>query len=127
MKACVLHDYQEGPKVEDVTVLDPHPGEVVVRIAASGVCGSDMHLLHGRSVVATLPMVLGHEGAGVIDSVGPGVDSVAPGDHVVIALYGPCMQCHNCLIGEIVHCNGAERMANIFGRTADGTTRLRQG
>jgi S-(hydroxymethyl)glutathione dehydrogenase/alcohol dehydrogenase len=52
---------------------------------------------------------------------------VAPGDHVVIALYGPCMKCRNCLTGEIVHCNGPERMANIFGRAADGTTRLRQG
>ena len=63
MKACVIHDYEEGPKVEDVTVLDPQPGEVLVRIAASGVCGSDMHVIHGRSVIRTLPLVLGHEGA----------------------------------------------------------------
>ena len=57
MRACVIHSYDEGPKVEDVTVLDPEPGEILVRIAASGVCGSDMHVIHGRSVVATLPMV----------------------------------------------------------------------
>ena len=127
MKACVLHDFAEGAKVEEVTVLEPRAGEVMVRIAASGVCGSDMHLLHGTSPVATLPMVLGHEGAGVIEAIGPGVDRVAVGDPVVIALYGPCLQCTNCLTGEIVHCNGPERMANIFGRTADGSTRLRQG
>jgi S-(hydroxymethyl)glutathione dehydrogenase/alcohol dehydrogenase len=127
MKACVIHDYEEGPKVEDVTVLDPQPGEVLVRIAASGVCGSDMHVIHGRSVIRTLPMVLGHEGAGVIEAVGRGVDSVSPGTHVVIALYGPCMRCANCLSGQIVRCDGKPRMANIMGTMADGSTRLRQG
>ncbi|HEX7097203.1 MAG TPA: Zn-dependent alcohol dehydrogenase [Acidimicrobiales bacterium] len=127
MKACVIHDYEKGPNVEDVTVLDPEPGEVLVRIAASGVCGSDLHVIHGRSVAANLPMVLGHEGAGVVEAVGAGVESVSPGTHVVIALYGPCLRCANCLAGEIVHCNGPARMANIFGRMADGSTRLRQG
>jgi S-(hydroxymethyl)glutathione dehydrogenase/alcohol dehydrogenase len=127
MQACVLHTVETGPKVEEVEVLDPQPGEVVVRIAASGVCGSDMHVIHGRSVIDAYPMVLGHEGAGVVEAVGPGVESVRPGDHVVVALYGPCMQCHNCLTGNVVHCNGAARMSNIFGRMADGSTRLRQG
>jgi S-(hydroxymethyl)glutathione dehydrogenase/alcohol dehydrogenase len=127
VRACIIHDFDEGPKVEDVEVLDPQPGEVVVRIAASGVCGSDMHVIHGRSVVITLPMVLGHEGAGVIEAVGAGVENVRAGDHVVIALYGPCLQCTNCLTGNIVHCNGAARVQNIFGKMADGSTRLRQG
>ena len=54
-----------------------------MRIAASGICGSDLHVLHGRSPVATFPLVLGHEGAGVVEAVGPGVTAVAPGDHVV--------------------------------------------
>jgi S-(hydroxymethyl)glutathione dehydrogenase/alcohol dehydrogenase len=127
MRACVIHDFAQGPNVEDVTVLDPEPGEVVVRIAASGVCGSDMHLIHGRTPVATLPMIIGHEGAGVIEAVGAGVEAVTPGDHVVIALYGPCLRCANCLSGNIVHCNGAARVQNMFGRMADGSTRLRQG
>ncbi|HEV8296489.1 MAG TPA: zinc-binding dehydrogenase, partial [Acidimicrobiales bacterium] len=127
MRACIIHDFEAGPKVEDVEVLDPQPGEVVVRLAASGVCGSDMHVIHGRSVVTTLPMVLGHEGAGVIEAVGAGVENVTPGDPVVIALYGPCLQCENCLTGNIVHCNGPARVANIFGKMADGSTRLRQG
>ncbi len=127
MRACIVHDHADGAKVEDVEIDEPRAGEVVVKIAASGLCGSDMHVLHGRSVVAKYPMVLGHEGAGVIEAVGPGVTNVAPGDHVVIALYGPCGACHACLTGDIAHCNGADRMANIFGTMGDGTTRLRQG
>lgn len=127
MRAVVMHDVEHGAHVEDVEVLDPRPGEVVVRVAASGVCGSDMHVLHGRSVVATFPMVLGHEGAGVVEEIGEGVTDVAVGDHVVLALYGPCGTCANCRSGRIVHCDGAERMSNIFGRRADGSTPLRQG
>ncbi len=127
MRACIVHDNAGGAKVEDVEFGDPRAGEVVVKIAASGLCGSDMHVLHGRSVVARYPMVLGHEGAGVIEAVGPGVINVVPGDHVVIALYGPCGACRPCLIGDIAHCNGTDRMANIFGTMGDGSTRLRQG
>jgi Zn-dependent alcohol dehydrogenase len=80
MRAVVIHDYEKGPNVEEVDIVDPRPDEVVVKIAASGVCGSDMHLLHGRSVAANLPMVLGHEGAGVIEWIGPAVTDVAVGD-----------------------------------------------
>lgn len=127
MRACIVHDHAEGAKVEDVEVQEPQAGEVLVDIAASGLCGSDMHVLHGRSVVARYPMVLGHEGAGVIAAVGPGVENVRPGDHVVIALYGPCGACAPCLVGDLAHCSGAARTANIFGTMADGSTRLRQG
>jgi S-(hydroxymethyl)glutathione dehydrogenase/alcohol dehydrogenase len=125
MQAAVLHDYDEGPRLEDVEVLGPEAGEVLVRLTASGVCGSDLHVLHGRSNAVTLPVVLGHEGAGVVEAVGAGVDSVRAGDPVVIALYGPCLACHNCLTGRIVHCNGPARVQAIFGKMADGSTRLR--
>jgi S-(hydroxymethyl)glutathione dehydrogenase/alcohol dehydrogenase len=127
MRACIVHDHHDGAKVEEVEVLEPRAGEVLVKMAASGLCGSDMHVLHGRSVVARFPMVLGHEGAGVIEAVGPGVGDVAVGDHVVIALYGACGACTPCRIGDLAHCNGAARTANIFGTMADGSTRLRQG
>ncbi|HEY8216991.1 MAG TPA: Zn-dependent alcohol dehydrogenase [Acidimicrobiia bacterium] len=127
MQAVVVHDYDEGAHLEDVDVLDPQANEVVVRVAASGVCASDLHVLHGRSPVASLPMVLGHEGAGVVERVGPDVRGLAVGDHVVLALYGPCGECASCRAGNPVHCDGAARVQAIFGRAADGTTRLRQG
>jgi S-(hydroxymethyl)glutathione dehydrogenase/alcohol dehydrogenase len=126
MRAVVIHDYEKGPSVESVDIDDPRPDEVKVRIAASGVCGSDMHVLHGRSVVAALPMVIGHEGSGIVEAVGRNVVGVQPGDHVVVALYGPCGACGPCRSGDIVQCNGGERTANIFGRRADGTTTLQQ-
>lgn len=127
MRACIVHDHHDGAQVQDVDVDEPQAGEVLVKVAASGLCGSDMHVLHGRSVVARYPMVLGHEGAGVIEAVGPAVTSVVPGDHVVIALYGPCGSCNYCNVGDLAHCDGKARMSNIFGTMADGTTRLHQG
>ena len=126
MRAVVIHDYDRLPAVELVDIDDPRPDEVRVRIVASGVCGSDMHVLHGRSVVAALPMVIGHEGAGIVEAVGANVLGVQPGDHVVLALYGPCGACGPCRSGDIVQCNGGERTANIFGRRADGSTTLQQ-
>jgi S-(hydroxymethyl)glutathione dehydrogenase / alcohol dehydrogenase len=127
MRAVVVHDVERGAVLDEIDVDEPGAGEVLVRVAASGVCGSDLHLLHGRSAVATFPMVLGHEGAGVVEQVGSGVSSVASGDHVVLALYGPCWACANCLTGRIVHCDGLARTQAIFGRMADGSTRLHQG
>ena len=126
MKAVVVHDIAAGPALEDVDVDEPRAGEVLVRVAASGICGSDLHVLHGRSPVAAFPCVLGHEGAGVVEAVGAGVTTVAPGDHVVVALYGPCLKCHNCLTGNLVHCDGEARVAAISSRMADGSTRLHQ-
>lgn len=124
-RALVVRDVERGAQVEEVEVAAPQAGEVRVRLAASGICGSDLHVLHGRSNAATFPMVLGHEGAGVVEDVGPGVTTVAPGDHVVVALYGPCGACPSCSRGRFVHCSSFARLAAIGGRMADGSTRLR--
>jgi S-(hydroxymethyl)glutathione dehydrogenase/alcohol dehydrogenase len=124
-RAVVVRDVASGARIEEIEVDDPRDGEVRVRLAASGVCGSDLHVLHGRSNAVTFPVVLGHEGAGTVESVGPGVEGLAPGDHVVLALYGPCHGCASCLRGRFVHCSGPARVAAIFGRMADGSTRLR--
>jgi S-(hydroxymethyl)glutathione dehydrogenase/alcohol dehydrogenase len=113
------------PRLEEVEVDAPREGEVRVKIAASGVCGSDLHVLHGRASVGTFPMVLGHEGAGVVDEIGEGVAGVAPGDHVVCALYGPCGTCGHCRAGTLNLCDGPARVAAIAGKMADGTTRVR--
>jgi S-(hydroxymethyl)glutathione dehydrogenase/alcohol dehydrogenase len=124
MKAWVARASEQPPQLEEVQVAPPQPGEVRVRIAASGVCGSDLHVLHGRSPVARFPVVLGHEGAGVVAEVGAGVTSVSEGDHVVLALYGPCLACSHCLTGDLVNCNGLARIKAISGLMADDSTRL---
>ncbi|HEV7758347.1 MAG TPA: alcohol dehydrogenase catalytic domain-containing protein, partial [Acidimicrobiales bacterium] len=124
-RAVVVRDVASGARIEEIEVDDPRDGEVRVHLAASGVCGSDLHVLHGRSNAVTFPVVLGHEGAGTVESVGPGVEGLAPGDHIVLALYGPCHGCASCLRGRFVHCSGPARVAAIFGRMADGSTRLR--
>jgi S-(hydroxymethyl)glutathione dehydrogenase/alcohol dehydrogenase len=124
MRAAVLHEFGRPLVVEDVDVEAPRAGEVLVRLAASGVCRSDLHVVHGRSQVSRLPMVLGHEGAGVVERVGPGVGGVQPDDRVVIALYGPCGVCRDCRSGRVERCMGQVRQNNMVGLMPDGTTRL---
>jgi len=126
MRAAVVHQAREAPRLEDVDVSEPLFGEVLVKIAASGICGSDLHVVHGRSNAArNMPVILGHEGAGIVEAVGPGVDDLKPGDHVVIAMFGPCGHCGNCSSGRLQHCDGPERRS-AFGEMPDGSTRLRR-
>jgi len=124
MRAAVLREFREPVRIEEVRVEAPRAGEVLVRVAASGVCRSDLHVVDGRSVVARPPMVLGHEGAGVVEEVGPGVRSLARGDHVVIALYGPCGECGDCRAGNVSGCWSETRTRNMYGEMPDGSTRL---
>jgi Zn-dependent alcohol dehydrogenase len=126
MRAAVLTEFGAPMEIREMEIGDPGPGEVLVKIAASGVCGSDLKALDGKSpVVRELPCVLGHESAGVVAETGPGATSVKPGDHVIIAMNGPCGRCRNCAAGLPHLCGGAARMAAITGLMADGTTRLR--
>jgi Zn-dependent alcohol dehydrogenase len=125
MRAAVLTEFGAPMEVREVEIADPGPGEVRVRIRASGVCGSDLKALDGKSpVVRQLPFVLGHESAGVVESVGAGVTSVRPGDHVIIAMNGPCGRCRNCGAGRFHLCGGPARMAAIMGTSHDGGTRI---
>jgi S-(hydroxymethyl)glutathione dehydrogenase/alcohol dehydrogenase len=124
MRAAVLHEARKPLEIEEVEIGSPQAGEVLVRIAASGVCRSDLHVVDGRSVISRLPMVLGHEGAGIVAEVGEGVSEFAPGDHVVIALYGPCGECGSCRSGDITQCWSETRMQNMYGCMPDGSTRL---
>jgi S-(hydroxymethyl)glutathione dehydrogenase/alcohol dehydrogenase len=124
MRAAVLHEFHKPLVVEQVEVDEPRAGEVLVRIAASGVCRSDLHVAEDRSPVARLPMVLGHEGAGVVEQTGAGVSAVRRGDPVVIALYGPCGTCEDCRAGDIPRCASSARQNGVFGLMADGSTRL---
>lgn len=105
MKAAVLTDYMQDLKIrDDVRLTDLGPGEVHVKLTASGVCHSDVSAQNG-TIPTAAPCVLGHEGAGVVKEVGPGVTDVSPGDHVIISFTPACRKCKNCLRGQSNLCD----------------------
>ena len=110
--------------VEDVELAPPGPGEVEVRLAASGVCHSDWNVVTGATA-NPLPAVLGHEGAGIVESVGEGVDTVSAGDHVILSWLPACGRCFYCSRGRQALCDVA--MEDMFrGTLPGGTLRLSQ-
>lgn len=113
------------PGAIDTVELDPPgPGEVQVRMAAAGVCHSDYHLALGHFGKHRFPTVLGHEGAGVVESVGSGVDSVSPGDRVSFSFIPSCGQCRQCLRGKPNLCEPGSAAA-FGGKMLDGSYRMR--
>ncbi len=121
MKAAVLRTIHEPLSIEDLEQEAPRVGEVAVRIGVAGVCASDHHIMHGTAI-QPLPIVLGHEGAGVVEEVGPGVTSVKPGDRCIISFIPSCGHCSRCR-------SGSPQLCDTHGATGsrqfDGTTRLR--
>ncbi|MFC5063806.1 zinc-binding dehydrogenase [Actinomycetospora atypica] len=103
----------------------PRTGEVLVRLAATGVCASDVHTHTGR-IPSPAPCVLGHEGAGVVEEVGAGVTHVAVGDHVALSWMPSCGVCRHCTAGRPVLCTAAAP-ALLAGTLLDGTVRLHRG
>jgi S-(hydroxymethyl)glutathione dehydrogenase / alcohol dehydrogenase len=126
MRACVLREPGRPPAVETVALDAPRAGEVRVRIAAAGVCHSDVHLADGKLGPGRWPMVLGHEGAGVVDAVGDGVTGVALGDHVVFCMVASCGRCEECRSGRRTLCEPAGRQS-VAGNLPEGSSRLRDG
>jgi Zn-dependent alcohol dehydrogenase len=124
-RALVLEAPGTEPVLAEIEVLDPGPGEVRIKVIASGVCGTDGHAIEGTHPLPLRPVVLGHEGAGVVESVGAGVTGLAPGDHVVCALAVPCGRCRQCRRGLGEHCNSPSRRQAMSGVMADGGSRLR--
>jgi S-(hydroxymethyl)glutathione dehydrogenase/alcohol dehydrogenase len=124
MQACVLREPGRPVTAETVTLQPPRAGEVLVRVAAAGVCHSDLHLADGQLGAGRWPMVLGHEGAGVVEAIGEGVTGLMPGDHVVLTLVASCGRCSACRSGRRTLCEpvGANSVA---GTLLDGTSRLR--
>ena len=104
MKAAVLRNVGDEnlDVIDDMEVADPGPGEVTIKIEATGVCHSDLSGMTGVIPIAT-PCVLGHEGAGVIERVGEGVTALAEGDHVIVAWSPPCGRCVNCVARKAPH------------------------
>jgi S-(hydroxymethyl)glutathione dehydrogenase/alcohol dehydrogenase len=122
-RAAVAFAAAEPLRIEKLQLEGPRTGEVLVEIKATGVCHSDAYTLSGADPEGLFPAVLGHEGAGVVVEVGPGVASVAPGDHV-IPLYTPeCRECKFCTSGKTNLC-GAIRETQGQGLMPDGTSRF---
>jgi S-(hydroxymethyl)glutathione dehydrogenase/alcohol dehydrogenase len=109
MKAAVMYGVGQPLMIEDVDVDEPRAGEVLVRTSASGVCHSDLHFMEG-SYPTAVPIVLGHESAGVVEKVGPGVTKAKPGDRVVIAFVASCGFCDNCVQGKPYLCNNTANL-----------------
>lgn len=125
MKAAVLRTPGQPLVVEDLDLAAPGAGEVAVRVEAAGVCHSDLHYMTG-DLPTRLPVVLGHEGAGVVESVGPGVTRVRPGDRVVLMWRPRCGHCRFCADGRPALCTSARRTVTTGG-LLDGTSRLSAG
>jgi S-(hydroxymethyl)glutathione dehydrogenase/alcohol dehydrogenase len=124
MKATAAVFFEVGRKLEirDVDVAPPKAGEVLVRMAAAGICHSDLHVMTGH-LGAPLPAILGHEGAGVVAETGPGVTSVKPGDHVIPLWRVSCGECEHCSGGRPALCAAGLQIRST-GRLADGTSRF---
>ncbi|TCN49875.1 S-(hydroxymethyl)glutathione dehydrogenase/alcohol dehydrogenase [Rhodococcus sp. SMB37] len=99
VKAAVIKGVNQPWEIEEIDLGDPVAGEVQVKLAASGLCHSDEHLRTGASPLPSFPALGGHEGAGVVTKVGPGVTSVEEGDHVVLAFIPACGRCRSCAKG----------------------------
>ena len=122
-KAAVLYEVGQPLVVEEVDLDDPKEGEVLVKVGAAGVCRSDRHFMHGDANIA-LPAVLGHEGAGTVEKVGPGVTSVKPGQQVILSFVPACGRCKSCLEGNANICDLHMATGPFM---YDGTTRLHKG
>lgn len=125
INAAVLDEIGGSLTLRTLRLDEPGPGEVRVRIAATGVCASDAHTISGR-IPSPLPIVLGHEGAGVVTATGPGVTHVRSGDHVALSWLPSCGQCRYCQAGRPVLCV-ASAPALLAGTLLDGTVRLHDG
>ena len=124
MRAAVLFEQGKPQRVEEVALESPRRGEVLVRMAASGVCHSCLHAADGSWKGVPLPIVLGDEGAGVVEALGPDVTELAVGDHVILSWAPTCGRCHYCVIGRPNLC---ERRQPGRGVLPDGTTRMSLG
>ena len=121
MKAAVLHEVNQPLQMEEIDVALPGPREVLVRTKASGVCHSDLHFVEGL-YTTTMPVVLGHEAAGIVEAIGSQVNYVSPGDRVICCLSVFCGQCERCTTGRPVLCS---RPGLVRGQ--DEAPRLSQG
>ena len=126
IQAAVLERFGEPLVVQEVDLAPPRAGEVLVRVLACGICHTDLYTQSGADPSGYAPCVLGHEGAGVVEALGPGVRSLAVGDRVVTLFSPECGTCANCASGKTNICT-AIRAQQGQGYLPDGTTRLSRG
>src|SRR5205823_9664774 len=123
MRAAVLEQFGQPLIVTEVDLDEPKAGEVLVRLEASGVCHTDMSTASGADPSGYAPTVLGHEGAGVVEAIGPDVGDLAVGDHVVTLFSPQCRECEPCRSAQTNLCLAIREQQNL-GHLPDGTTRL---
>jgi S-(hydroxymethyl)glutathione dehydrogenase / alcohol dehydrogenase len=126
VRAAVLEEFGAPLEVQELDLAEPQTGEVLVRLAACGVCHTDLYTASGADPSGYAPTVLGHEGAGVVEHVGDGVRDVAPGDHVVTLFSPQCRECIHCRDHRTNLCLAIREQQNQ-GYLPDGTTRLSRG
>ena len=124
MQAAVLFEQGQPMQVEEIELAPPQYGEVRVRMVAGGICHSCLHAADGSWTGIPVPIVLGDEGAGVVEELGPGVRDLQVGDHVILSWAPTCGNCYYCATGRPVLC---EREAPQTGTLLDGTTRISLG
>jgi len=125
IKAALLEQLITPLKVEEVELDEPKDNEVLVRMVATGVCHTDLHCIKG-DLLSPLPIVLGHEGAGIVEKVGRNVTGLQPGDKVVVTVAPYCGKCPACMMGVPTSCETDPQTAMLMGTMADGTKRLRR-
>jgi 2-desacetyl-2-hydroxyethyl bacteriochlorophyllide A dehydrogenase len=122
MKAIAKTRPELGIEIVEVPVPKPGPGELLVKVAACGICGSDLHIylweLGAERAVARMPSVIGHEPAGEVVELGAGVKDFKVGDHVALDPFGPCGQCSSCLAGRFNFCASPGRLGGAFAEYA---------
>jgi S-(hydroxymethyl)glutathione dehydrogenase/alcohol dehydrogenase len=123
IRAAVLEEFAQPLVVQEIDLADPRPGEVLVRLEACGVCHTDLYTASGADPSGYAPTVLGHEGAGTVEAVGEGVDSVKPGDRVLTLFSPQCRECLHCRSDRTNLCLAIREQQNL-GFLPDGTTRL---
>jgi Zn-dependent alcohol dehydrogenase len=126
MRAAVLYEAQTPMSIEDVSLDGPNDDEVLVQVRATGACHSDYHVIDGswHGPGFPLPVILGHEAAGVVEKVGSDVRGLQAGDHVILSFAPNCGRCRMCTIGQPHLCSGMRGAAGAF---YDGTRRHRKG
>jgi len=123
--AAVLREIGTPLRLEEVELLPPGPREVRLRMVSSGVCHSDLHIVQGH-IPVNLPIICGHEGAGVVEEVGSAVTRAEPGDHAVLSWVSACGMCRYCATGRPALCETAIG-PSYAGHLTDGTSRFRDG